>query len=93
MGESMTVDQVREILFRACEKAGSQRQWAMRYGLSNAYVNDVLSSRRDPGEGILVALGLRKIVTYERVPQEIAAPVYNPWIPPGRDPNRPEDLP
>lgn len=67
MGASMTVEQVRELLFRACEKAGSQRAWASRYGLSPAYVSDVINGGRDPGKGILVALGLTKIVTYEPI--------------------------
>jgi hypothetical protein len=31
-----------------------------------AYVNDVLNERREPGDKILEALGIERIVTYRR---------------------------
>lgn len=51
-------------LRKACADAGSQKAWAEANGVSGAYVNDVLQSRREPGESILSALGLRKVVRY-----------------------------
>lgn len=51
-------------------KSGSQSAWAKQYGLSSAYVSDVLNGRREPGSGILIALGLRRVVTYEPLPQK-----------------------
>lgn len=51
----------------ACRDAGGQQAWASRHGLSPAYVSDVLHARRDPGPLILTALGLQRIVRYQRV--------------------------
>jgi DNA-binding transcriptional regulator YdaS (Cro superfamily) len=48
----------------ACKAAGGQQAWAARHGLSASYVSDVLNGRRDPGESILRALGLAKVVRY-----------------------------
>lgn len=48
----------------ACSAAGSQKAWAERHGLSPSYVNDVLNDRTPPGDAILSALGLRKVVRY-----------------------------
>jgi hypothetical protein len=65
----------------ACKAAGGQKAWAERNGVSAQYVCDVLSARRDPGDSILAALGLRRVVRYMRVPrvaqtvnQRISAP-------------------
>lgn len=49
-----------------CARAGGQKAWAEKNGMSAAHVNDVLWSRKDPGEKILNALGLVKVVTYVR---------------------------
>ena len=35
-------------------------------GVSQQYVNDVLKGRREPGESILKALGLERVVSYRR---------------------------
>jgi DNA-binding transcriptional regulator YdaS (Cro superfamily) len=48
----------------ACKAAGGQAAWAARHGLSASYVSDVLNGRRDPGESILRALGLARVVRY-----------------------------
>jgi len=48
----------------ACKAAGSQRAFAEKHGLSAAYVCDVLNARREPGESILNALGLVRVVRY-----------------------------
>ncbi|HXT81353.1 MAG TPA: hypothetical protein VN702_17440 [Acetobacteraceae bacterium] len=50
----------------ACEASGGQRAWARKHGISEQYVSDVLSARRDPGGKILTALGYVRRVTYER---------------------------
>ena len=55
----------------ACAEAGSQTAWAAKHGVSLGYVNDVLHARREPGDAILRALGLRRITRYveaRRVP-------------------------
>ena len=51
----------------ACRLAGGQKAWAEAHGISPQYVCDVLNARRDPGESILAALGLRKVVRYVEV--------------------------
>ena len=48
----------------ACRDAGGQKAWAERHGLSPQYVSDVLNARREPGDGILSALGLCRVVRY-----------------------------
>jgi predicted transcriptional regulator len=53
-------------LRKACEKAGSQKAWAQSVGLSAPYVSDVIAGRREPGESILNALGLQRIVIYRK---------------------------
>lgn len=60
----MDVDDVRRLLAQACEAVGSQRAWAKQNGLSSAYVNDVVTGKREPGAAILERLGLEKAVVY-----------------------------
>lgn len=65
----MTADDVRELLRKACEKAGGIRAWARQQKLSAAYVSDVLTERRDPGPSILKAFGIEAIrgeMTYRK---------------------------
>ena len=62
----MMLDQVRALLRRECDKAGNQAAWAKAHGVSPAYVSDVLVGRREPGDAILRALGLERVVTYRR---------------------------
>lgn len=58
----MNVARVRKLLRAAC--AGDQGAWARRNGVSAQYVSDVLHGRREPGNAILAALRLRRVVTY-----------------------------
>ena len=57
---------VHESLAEAVKKAGNQTAFAKLHGMSLAYVNDVMNKRADPGQKILDALGLEKVVTYRR---------------------------
>jgi len=52
------------LLTQACRAAGSQKAWAEANGVTGSYVNDVLQARREPGDSILNALGLVKVVGY-----------------------------
>ena len=63
----MTTDEVRELLLSACEEAGTQQAWAKAHRISPQYVTDVLKERREPGGKMLAALGLRRVVAYERI--------------------------
>lgn len=55
-----------EALRAAVEEFGTQTAFAAKHGISLPYVNDVLRGHRDPGDKILDALGLEKVVTYRR---------------------------
>lgn len=48
-------------------QSSSQVELARELGISASYLNDVLRGRREPGEKILKALKLRRVVSYERV--------------------------
>lgn len=61
------------MLQEACVKAGSQRAWAKAHSVSEAYVSDVLSGRREMGESIAAALSLERVVTYR-----LTEPTSNP---------------
>ena len=63
----ITESQLHQMLRMEIALCGSAGKWAAKNQVSTAYVSDVLRGRRDPGEKILQALGLRKIVGYECV--------------------------
>ena len=63
----MTERQVKKRLRQACEELGSQYQWATKFKLSPAYVSDVVRGSRQPGEAILKALSLERVITYREV--------------------------
>ncbi len=44
----------------------TQKQVAENLGVSQQYLCDLLQERRKPGDKILAALGLEKVVTYRR---------------------------
>ena len=43
---------------------GSQLSFAEAIGVSPQYLSEVLNGRRDPGNSILEAIGVERIVTY-----------------------------
>lgn len=65
----MTVNDVRRLLREACEDAGGQAAFARSIRISREMVRLVLAGERKPGEAILGALGLERVVnvTYRRV--------------------------
>jgi DNA-binding transcriptional regulator YdaS (Cro superfamily) len=62
----VTTDEVREMLRKACDRAGTARAWADQAGVSGAYVSDVLNGRREPGEAICKALGIERETVYRK---------------------------
>lgn len=64
----ITGEQVRKLLERECRAAGGQQAWADLHNISAQYVGDVIRGRRDPGEAMSAALGLRRVVLYEAAP-------------------------
>lgn len=59
-----TVEQVHDKLRDQVSHLGSQVAWAKKYGISPAYVNDVLKRNRAPGGLILRAMKLKKVTVY-----------------------------
>jgi len=49
-------------LAQMVKRAGSQRGVAAMLGVSQAYLSDVLAGRREPGDKILTALNLKRVV-------------------------------
>ncbi len=43
----------------------TQKQFADEFGISQAYISDVLCGRREPGEKILDALDLERVTAYQ----------------------------
>ena len=62
----MTLESVLKKLSAEVAIAGGQRQWARDYNISQAYVNQVSRGRALPGAKLLAALGLRRVVSYEK---------------------------
>lgn len=63
----MTPSQVRKLLDDMADTAGSQKNLAAQLDVSESYLSDVLTGRREPGEKLLEALGLERVVTYRTV--------------------------
>lgn len=58
MTQIYTMQEVVDLLRRACVESGGQSAWATKNGVSPQFVNDVLQCRREPGKLITRALGL-----------------------------------
>lgn len=63
----MTEADVRKLVGREIERAGSRRALAMEWGVSSALISDVMNGRRGPGPAILKHFKLRRVetVTFE----------------------------
>lgn len=62
----MTEDEVIERLRVACQNAGGQKAFAQLHNFTPAYVSDVLRGKRSPADRILAAIGLERIVIYQK---------------------------
>lgn len=71
MTKLLMIDDVRGMLKKAV--GDSQKAWGARHGISSPYVSDAIAGRADPGEKILAALGLERVVTYRRKPKATRA--------------------
>lgn len=63
--QQLTLAQLIACLKEQAVKAGSQKALAKELGVSQQYLGDVISEKREPGKKILDALKLRKVVRYE----------------------------
>lgn len=61
----LTEQELIERLRDAVNRAGSQKDFAQQHGISEQYLSDVLRSRREPGQKILDALGVERVVRYQ----------------------------
>ena len=66
MAKYLTKADVISLLRRRIEEAGEQKALAEQFGISPQYLSDVLNDKREPGESILVGLGLKKVVVYQK---------------------------
>jgi hypothetical protein len=68
----MTEQDVVTLVQAEATRLGSMRALAREWGISPAYVSDLLQGRRAPGPKILGPLGLRAVRTlaYERTPRK-----------------------
>lgn len=63
----MTCEDVRELLRREVRAAGGQTAFSKRHGCDRATLSLILGGgRHSVPPSIMVALGLKKIVTYEK---------------------------
>jgi len=62
--ETLTADDVRAMLRRACEEAGGKPTLARNLGCTTSYVDMLLSGRRPPSKKILAAFGLRQETSF-----------------------------
>lgn len=61
----MTDEEVRELLKKRCERAGSIMLFAHLSGLSRQYVSEVIHGREKISPSICATLGLVRKVSYE----------------------------
>lgn len=62
--DSYDVAYVRCTLERMAKQDGSQKALAGALGVSESYLSDVILGRREPGDKLLDAMGLERVVTY-----------------------------
>ncbi len=60
----LTKEQFTDLLESKIKAAGSQKAFAQTLQVSEAYLSDVLRNRREPGQKILVPLGLQAVTNY-----------------------------
>lgn len=64
----MTHEELMDRLRADIAKAGTAKAWAERHGVAASYVTDVLRGHRGPGDKILAALGVERLVSYRKIP-------------------------
>jgi hypothetical protein len=63
----MIANDVRNMLRKACDKAGGITAWARENKVSVAYVSDVINGRREPGPAVCRAFDLEAVVHYRKI--------------------------
>lgn len=67
MSDLLTLGEIYALLRKAVKEAGSQTAFAVRHGMSSAYVCDVLNARREPGPKVLAALNVVPVVRFKAI--------------------------
>jgi hypothetical protein len=67
LSEEELIDEFRALFNWAGTKRLTAKDWAAKYGFSQAYVSDVLHGRRGIADRMAEALGYRRVVTFERM--------------------------
>lgn len=68
--QSITEAQALDLLKAEILKFGSQRKWCKEYLISNQYVSDILTGKVGIGKSVQAALGIRRVIMYEKVENE-----------------------
>lgn len=68
--QMQTTEQVRRDLLERTDYPNTQKALAKQLGVSLSYLCQVIRNRREPGGKMLVALGLRRVMLYEKVPRK-----------------------
>jgi len=63
----MGLEQVQRLLKQRARTVGSQKRLALRLGVSQRYLSDVMHGRRLPNTKILSAMGLEWVPCYRHV--------------------------
>ena len=63
----MTPDDFRDFLRAKAADAGSKKALAAQFGISAAYMGDVLNGRKSPGPAILGRFNLHRVIRYEPI--------------------------
>lgn len=66
-------------ILEAVAKAGGQNRLARKWGISNAYMSEVIRGTRAPGPAILGPMGLKRIKTVKVAYVAGKQPTSNRW--------------
>lgn len=64
----MQVDEIRALLGKAIDEAGSARKLARKIGVSTTFISLIVNGKKEPSGKVLAFLGVRKVTRswYER---------------------------
>jgi DNA-binding transcriptional regulator YdaS (Cro superfamily) len=63
----MNEEQAMKAVRKAIASAGSQKAFAEKVGVSQAFLSDMLAGKRYLSSAVLAGAGLEKVVTYRRM--------------------------
>lgn len=63
----MNKEELMALLREKIAEAGDQRKLAAQLGVSQPHLSEILNGHKEPAEKLLTALGLRRVVMFERI--------------------------